>query len=122
MWHRRLSHSLQDLDPEPLDLAEVPLVGWAVIFLLGPPGAGKSALGRRACTELGIEFLDLGAAMATPTVNDPRSDLDRVLTHFNHPPWELEFRRKFTDRPALVARYRHSLQGFARFLRDVDPQ
>jgi len=31
-------------------------------------------------------------------------------------PWELEFERKFTDRPALVARYRRSLEGFARFL------
>jgi len=30
-----------------------------MVFLLGPPGAGKTALGSRACEELGLEFLDL---------------------------------------------------------------
>jgi hypothetical protein len=30
-----------------------------IIFLLGPPGAGKTTLGSRACKELGLEFLDL---------------------------------------------------------------
>jgi len=34
------------------------------------------------------------------------------------PPWDFEFERKFTDRPALVERYRRSLEGFARFLRE----
>lgn len=29
------------------------------VFLFGPPGSGKSALGRRACAELGLAFLDL---------------------------------------------------------------
>jgi hypothetical protein len=42
----------------------------------------------------------------------------RVLEHFYGPPWELAFKRKFTDRPALVARYRRSLEGFARFLKE----
>ena len=41
---------------------------------------------------------------------------NRILEHFHGPPWELEFERKFTDRPALVARYRRSLEGFADFL------
>lgn len=40
-----------------------------------------------------------------------------VLDHFSYPPWEFEFRRKFTDSPSLVARYRRSLEGFGRFLR-----
>ena len=42
---------------------------------------------------------------------------NRILAHFDGPPWEFEFKRKFTDRPALVARYLRSLEGFARFLR-----
>lgn len=50
-----------------------------IIFLLGPPGAGKSTLGRRACNELGLEFLDLAAAPVTaPTDDDRRSDLARL--------------------------------------------
>ncbi|MDJ0764252.1 MAG: hypothetical protein QNJ97_14815 [Myxococcota bacterium] len=42
----------------------------------------------------------------------------RILEHFGSPPWELEFRRKFTDRPNLVTRYCRSLEGFARFLEE----
>lgn len=42
----------------------------------------------------------------------------RILEHFDGPPWPYEFERKFTDSPALVARYRRSLDGFARFLRE----
>lgn len=45
----------------------------------------------------------------------------RVLEYFDSPPWEFEFRRKFSDSPTLMARYRRSLEGFARFLRDRDP-
>ncbi len=43
---------------------------------------------------------------------------NRILEHFDGPPWTVEFERKFTDGPALVARYRRSLDGFARFLRE----
>lgn len=42
----------------------------------------------------------------------------RILEHFEWPPWEGSFERKFTDRPNLVARYRRSLEGFARFLKE----
>jgi hypothetical protein len=35
------------------------------IFLLGPPGSGKSSLGEAACRALGLQFLDL----STPAVN-----------------------------------------------------
>jgi hypothetical protein len=42
----------------------------------------------------------------------------RILEHFNGPPWEFEFKRKFTESPALVARYRRSLEGFASFLKE----
>jgi len=30
-----------------------------MVFLVGPPGSGKSALGRRVCTELGVRSVDL---------------------------------------------------------------
>ena len=43
---------------------------------------------------------------------------NRILEHFAEPPYCFEFKRKFTDRPALVARYRRNLDGFARFLRE----
>lgn len=43
---------------------------------------------------------------------------NRILEHFAMPPYRFEFERKFTDSPALVARYRRNLEGFARFLRE----
>lgn len=33
--------------------------GNPIIFLVGPPGAGKSSLGEKACRELGVRFADL---------------------------------------------------------------
>lgn len=42
----------------------------------------------------------------------------RILEHFAWPPWEREFKRKFSDSPALVERYRRNLEGFASFLRE----
>ncbi len=36
-----------------------------IIFLLGPPGSGKSSLGKAACRALGLRFLDL----STPALN-----------------------------------------------------
>jgi hypothetical protein len=43
---------------------------------------------------------------------------NRIMEQFAVPPYRFEFERKFTDRPALVARYRRNLNGFARFLRE----
>ena len=37
-----------------------------MIFLIGPPGAGKSQLAERACKKLALQFTDL----STPTIND----------------------------------------------------
>ncbi len=42
----------------------------------------------------------------------------KVLVHFDPPPWEFEFKRKFTDSPTLVSRYRRNLEGFARYLKE----
>jgi hypothetical protein len=76
-----------------------------IIFLLGPPGAGKSALGSRACKELGIRFLDLAAKpAANPTTGEIHSDLDRLSSlvadrtaDVVELPWDLQH-----DRHALV--------------------
>lgn len=38
---------------------------YPIIFLVGPPGAGKSRLGEKACRELDLRFLDL----STPEIN-----------------------------------------------------
>ena len=77
----------------------------------------------------------LRAAGTSPrTLSGVRSDLNaaghlvlmyeatkgkRILEYFNGPPREFEFAHKFTDSPALVARYRRSLEGFASFLQGV---
>ena len=59
---------------------------------------------------------DLNAAAHLVLMYDaPKGN--RILERFDGPPWEFEFKRKFTDSPTLVARYRRSLEGFARFLR-----
>jgi hypothetical protein len=41
---------------------------------------------------------------------------NRIMEQFAEPPYCYELERKFTDRPALVARYQRNLDGFARFL------
>lgn len=47
----------------------------------------------------------------------------RILDRFRHgPPLVFEFRRKFTDSPALVARYEKSLQAFADWVRGEAPE
>ncbi len=38
-------------------IASLPL---PMVFLVGPPGSGKSTLGRAVTTELGLRFVDLG--------------------------------------------------------------
>lgn len=42
-----------------------------------------------------------------------------VLDLFSDPPWTIEFKRKFSDSPNNIARYKRNLKGFARFLRNV---
>lgn len=42
-----------------------------------------------------------------------------VLDLFSNPPWTIEFKRKFSDSPKAVNRYKRNLEGFARFLEKV---
>jgi frataxin-like iron-binding protein CyaY len=45
-----------------------------IIFLVGPPGAGKSQLGEKACKEIELQFLDL----STPAINEQSLQLQRA--------------------------------------------
>ncbi len=65
----------------------------SVIFLAGPPGVGKSTLGRRVGAELGLRFLDLGEHARQAGIT-PREALDRVLAEpaaeLVELPWEVQ--------------------------------
>ena len=76
-----------------------------IIFLAGPPGAGKSTLGSRACNELGLRFLDLATVLPD---SHPEGDfsahmaaLSRVVAEHAADvielPWDLQ-----QERQALV--------------------
>lgn len=75
-----------------------------VIFLQGPPGAGKSTLGSRACKKLGLKFLDLSStSMAAPEDGNRRADLERLFravavaecaADVVELPWELQQERR----------------------------
>ena len=65
-----------------------------IVFLLGPPGVGKSALGSWACKEMGLEFVDLAEAdleRLSRVVADRAADvvelvlLNRIWAHFCQP-------------------------------------
>ena len=60
-----------------------------MIFLAGPPGADKSRLGGKTA---------------------------KVLDLFSDPPWTIELKRKFSNSPNAIDRYKRSLKGFTRFL------
>lgn len=55
-----------------------------LVFLAGPSGSGKSALGHRVCEELAITFLDLSAP--APSADDPgtgRKELGAAITSYS---------------------------------------
>jgi hypothetical protein len=69
----------------------------SVIFLAGPPGAGKSTLGRRVCAELGLRFVDLGERARQAEIS-PGQALEQVLAEpaadVVELPWELQLEGK----------------------------
>jgi hypothetical protein len=70
-----------------------------MIFLLGPPGAGKTTLGGRACKELGLRFRDLASAPGTaPAGQDDLKRLSRLVADraadVIELPWQLQQERK----------------------------
>lgn len=61
-----------------------------IIFLLGPPGAGKTTLGSRACKALSLAFLDLAEAdleQLTRVAGDTSADVIEL-------PWALQHERR----------------------------
>jgi len=54
-----------------------------MVFLAGPPGAGKSSLGSRACQELGLRFLDLGATSLASAIDQHLADVIEL-------PWSIQ--------------------------------
>jgi hypothetical protein len=75
-----------------------------MIFLLGPPGAGKTSLGTRACDELGLTFHDLTSGeipanegkSATTDASDEerlRSLIDARAADVIEIPWTLQSER-----------------------------
>ncbi len=61
---------------------------------------------------------DLNAAgMLVMMYDAPKGkNAERILSHFDTPPWRFEFARKFSDSANAIARYERNLNGFARFL------
>jgi hypothetical protein len=67
---------------------------------------------------LGNICSDLNAAgMLVLMYDNPKGK--KILEHFSIPPWDLEYKRKFSDSPRQIARYCRSLEGFAKYLRET---
>lgn len=68
----------------------------SIIFLAGPPGSGKTSLGRRACEALQLEFVDI------PDGNDASSRLQAVVETGKADvvtlPWSLLGDRRWMER------------------------
>lgn len=79
-----------------------------MIFLLGPPGVGKSAFGSRACKDLGLRFLDLAnmPLAVAPTEADHLERLSRLVA--DHAADVVELPWHLQQEPAVLARTRQS--------------
>ncbi len=92
----------------------------ATIFLAGPPGSGKTTLGKRACAELSWRFLDLHGIVQS--VDDATSALARIVAageaDLIELPWELTEHRaalSFARRSGiLLGLWAHPLEMQAR--------
>lgn len=84
-------------------------------YLLHLRSEGKSS------RTLSSVYSDLQAAgMLVMMYDYPRGKKAvKVLELFFDPPWTIEFKRKFSDSPTAVARYKRNLKGFARFLEET---
>ncbi len=68
----------------------------SIIFLAGPPGSGKSSLGRMVCDNLGLDFVDV------PDGEDARAQVEAVIragtAHVVALPWPLIQDRRCLER------------------------
>lgn len=75
-----------------------------LIFLAGPPGSGKTSLGRRVCQELGLRFLELSPDPAAS--KDGPSEMEVVIDQRSADlvtlPWD------FQQAPSTFARCRRA--------------
>ena len=97
------------------DHGSSPSVTTVIVDAMARYLAHLRASGRSYRTLSGIRS-DLNAAGHLVLMYDAPKN-GRILEHFTLPPWEFEFKRKFSDNPARVTRYRRSLKGFAKHLK-----
>ena len=86
-----------------------------MLFLAGPPGSGKTALGGRVCTDLGLRYLDLADTLQA-TKAEPdfrrllRQIIDQQAVDILELPWPLQITRGTFE---LCRRHGHLLALWA---------
>jgi hypothetical protein len=90
------------------------------IFLAGPPGSGKTSLGREACQRMGWSFLELPS---TAAIDDLRDAVEQRTVDVIELPWELQQENRALNlvrqSGELVALWAHPLEMQERSGRDV---
>jgi len=90
-----------------------------MIFLYGPPGAGKTSLGTRVCGELGLTFVDVGSTSSRAAEEERLRDVvDARAADVVEIPWRIQSNRRvltLTRRAgATVALWAHPVDMMAR--------
>jgi replication-associated recombination protein RarA len=98
-------------DNEPEQPLDTPLV-----FLLGPPGSGKTTLGSAVCAQLGLRFLGLNS-LGFLLMYDGHPTAKTVLVRVTHASLGHLHERKLPGSARVVARFEKTHQDFVRFLR-----